>query len=215
MKVKTELMNLKVKEEYLDLVPRLSKEERISLKEDIMLNGQHDPIVINRKGIILDGHTRHEICQELGKQTKYRIQDFKDEYEEKRYVISCNVNRRQLTQYGKVELSYKLFMMEKEYRKYAGRRVGSKLGRASEMIGKSIGVGRNGVQRSVYIIEHGNDEVKDKLRRGAISLEKAYAEIKKADYLRPNNRNTYITMETKLICPHCQQISKRRDWKKA
>jgi len=206
---------IKIKEEYYNLVPRPTKEERMALKEDIMLHGQHDPIVINRDGFILDGHTRYEICQELGIECKYRIQEFKTQYEEKRYVINCNVNRRQLTPYAKVELAYKLFIIEKEYRKYAGRRVGSKLGRATEMIGKSIGVGRNGVQRSVYVIEHGNDNIRDKLRRGVISLEKAYTEMRKSDYLRPENRNTYVTMQTKLICPHCQQISKRKDWKKA
>ena len=52
---------------YLDLVPRPTTEEYTVLKESLILEGQKDPIVINSKGIILDGHTRYEILTDIGK----------------------------------------------------------------------------------------------------------------------------------------------------
>src|SRR3990172_3139417 len=172
---------IKVKEEYLVLVPRPTKEERMELKEDIMLRGQHDPIVINRDGFILDGYTRYEICQELGIEVKYRIQEFATKEELKRH-------------YG-----------NKDYN-------GIKRGNVGDIVGKTIGVNGMTVSKSVYIMEHASTEIQDKVKNGKISIEKAYLDLKNLSHARIL-RKSYIKNETKLICPHCQQISKKKEWK--
>src|SRR3989337_3000058 len=209
---------IKVKEEYLVLVPRPTKEERMALKEDIMLRGQHDPIVINRDGFILDGYTRYEICQELGIEVKYRIQEFATKEEEKRYVINCNVRRRHLNAFQRVELMYQMYVIEKELarkRHYGGEDYdGIKRGNVGDIIGKTIGVNGLTVSKSVYIMEHANNEIQGKVRNGKLSIEKAYTDLKNLSYSRIL-RKSYIKNETKLICPHCQQISKKKEWKVA
>ncbi len=218
MKLKTELTNIKikVKEEYLDLVPRPTKEERQSLKEDIMLNGQSDPIVINRDGFILDGYTRYEICQELGIDIKYRIQGFKTKEEEKRYVINCNVRRRHLNSFQRVELMYKIYLMEKDlakHRYYNGKNYGKSKGSASEIVGRTIGLNRNTVSKAVYVMEHGNTDMIDKARRGVLGIDKAYIILKKPYYAKSLFKKRYIKNDTKVICPKCQNVSKKVEWK--
>jgi len=209
---------IKVKEEYYDMMPRPRKYERMALKEDIMLHGQQEPIVINRDGFILDGHTRFEICQELGLEVKYRIQDFEDKEEEKRFVLSANVNRRQLTSYQRVELSYQIYLIEKikaKKRHYRGEDFGKNLGSAGEIVGRSIGLNRNIVTKAVYILEHGDRRLQRKVRSGKLSIDKAYIALKHPNYSRILLARRYIKNNTKIICPKCQQISKKVEWKVA
>ena len=203
---------IKVKEEYLDLVPRPTKEERMTLKEDIKLHGQHDPIVINRDGFILDGYTRYEICQELGIEVKYRIQDFATKEDEKRYVINCNARRRRLNSFQLVEAMYEMFIIEKTLaNKRRGFHAKAK-GSAGEIIGKNIGLNRKTVEQAVYLMQHAPLITIKKLRNKEIGIDKAYNILRKPSYIRKFGQ-IYIKNDTKLICPHCQQISKKKQWK--
>ena len=70
-------------EEYLDLVPRPTNEQRKALKESIKEEGQKEPIIVDETGKVLDGHTRFEICQELGIELKYIIRLFDNDDEKK------------------------------------------------------------------------------------------------------------------------------------
>jgi ParB-like chromosome segregation protein Spo0J len=60
------IMMIKTNQEYASLVPQLSTEEYESLKQSIKENGLWVPIVVNKDGVILDGHHRYKACQELG-----------------------------------------------------------------------------------------------------------------------------------------------------
>jgi ParB-like chromosome segregation protein Spo0J len=68
---------IKTSQEYADLVPPLSAEEYESLKESIKQNGLWVPIVVNSQGIILDGHHRFKVCQELGPELKVEFKDLR------------------------------------------------------------------------------------------------------------------------------------------
>ena len=57
---------IKISQEYASLVPQLPIEEYESIKESIKQNGLYVPIIVNKDGIVLDGHHRFRICQELG-----------------------------------------------------------------------------------------------------------------------------------------------------
>ena len=59
-------LQVKINPEYASLVSELSPEEYESLKQSIKENGLHVPIIVNQNGIILDGHHRYKVCQELG-----------------------------------------------------------------------------------------------------------------------------------------------------
>jgi DNA modification methylase/ParB-like chromosome segregation protein Spo0J len=83
------------------------------LKDSIKKDGLHYPIVVNPTGEILDGHHRYKICKELDKPIKSEIKHF-DPLEEKRFVIDINLKRRQLNDFQKAELAYKLEDIYKE-----------------------------------------------------------------------------------------------------
>jgi N6-adenosine-specific RNA methylase IME4 len=62
-------MSLRIDAEFRRLIPPLREEERAQLEENLAANGCRDPLVLWR-GILIDGHNRHEICERL--KIKYR-----------------------------------------------------------------------------------------------------------------------------------------------
>ena len=58
-------MNITINPEYSELVNPLSNAEYYVLKNSISEKGLHLPIIINQDNVILDGHNRLKICEEL------------------------------------------------------------------------------------------------------------------------------------------------------
>jgi len=104
-------------DEYFDIVPRPLDEEKAFLKEDIQIDGLNESIKINPKGVVLDGHTRTEICEELnwtksnGEKIKpiFEVKEFETKIKEKEYVLKTNLMRRQLNSFQKVKLVSRLY----------------------------------------------------------------------------------------------------------
>jgi DNA modification methylase/ParB-like chromosome segregation protein Spo0J len=106
--------NIKINPEYSKLVNPLSNLEYEALTNSIKEDGLHYHIIINSKGEILDGHHRYKICKDLDIPIKYEIKYFDNLIEEKRFVIDINLKRRQLNDFQKAELAYKLEDLYKE-----------------------------------------------------------------------------------------------------
>lgn len=110
-------LKIRFMEEYFDAIPRPLDEEKKMLKEDIHNNGLQEKIKINAGGMVLDGHTRIEIGEELGWKKlngdpitpKFEVMEFKTVDEEKEYVIKTNLIRRQLNTFQKVRIVSKLY----------------------------------------------------------------------------------------------------------
>ena len=209
----SQLIEIIINDEYFNLVPRSSKEEFQALKESIMIEGQQEPIIINDKGVILDGHTRYTICEELGRDPEYRIKTFKTEYEERFYVVSCNLLRRQLNNFQKIELAYSLYKIIKSQQQYGGDRMGGKkiktVGSTTAIVGRRIGLNRNLVQKGIWILENADSRTIKKLETGMVSISKTYDEIKEIE--RPTPRRNY--QRRQVICPHCKKIFSRKEWR--
>jgi ParB-like chromosome segregation protein Spo0J len=112
--ISTNHRTISTKKEYLKLIPSLSESEYESLKQSIKEQGLHVPVIVNKQGIVLDGHHRFRACKELGIPLQFQTKVFKDSLEEKEFVIDVNLNRRQLNVFEKVELGYSLENIEKE-----------------------------------------------------------------------------------------------------
>src|SRR6187200_817245 len=94
---------------YQDFVPDIRREEYEALKNSIKDKGLHLPIIVNQKNnVLLDGHHRYRVCQELGIEPRFETKMFEDEFEEKEFVIEINLKRRQLPEWEKLELALKL-----------------------------------------------------------------------------------------------------------
>jgi hypothetical protein len=216
--------------DYSELVYPLSDLEYQSLKNSIKDDGLHNSIIVNSKGEILDGYHRYKICRELKISVKYEIKYFNNSLEEKKFVIDTNLKRRQLSEFQKGELTYKLLKIESEKAKL---RQLSKLkdvtdtlppslplvpngtngqddeakdkdkvkkledyedkGRVIDIVAKKSGFSPMTLHRIKTIIEHGTEEIKEKLRNNKSSISKEYEKIqrdkKRSELLSQINNN--------------------------
>jgi len=185
------MLILTVSSEYDKLVPALSSEEYISLKESIKENGLWIPILCNNDGIILDGHHRFRACIELELKTKFAVREFENKLLEKKFVIECNLKRRQLNDFQKTELGIPLLDIERQLAEKRQLEAGDSIplapddtkGKSSEIVAKKIGVSGTTFERARKIIENAPEEIKKKLRTNDAhtSITKEYKNIVKAE----------------------------------
>ena len=72
------LENLRINDEYASLVDPLTEKEYEELKRSIRQYGFWPtyPIVVNKAGVVLDGHHRFKISNELDIKPVYQIMQF-------------------------------------------------------------------------------------------------------------------------------------------
>lgn len=175
-------LQLQINKKYEKLVPPLQEEDYDRLFNSIKENGLREPIIINKEGIILDGHNRFKICEKLNKPIKTRTEQFENKLVEEKYVIESNLQRRHLNDFQKAELGIPLLEIEKELAKENQRlhhdRVrpnGQKHSR--DLVSKQIGVSSRTFERAKVIIEKAPEEIKQKVRENKISITQAYNRI--------------------------------------
>lgn len=180
---------------YYDFVPRPNAEDRENLKKSIEKKGIQIPIIVNRDGFILDGHTRYEICLELGiEDIPFEVKSFTDEIEERKFVVMTNLARRHLNKFQKVELSWPIFEIEKkrakeraDWKKHnpdaakintKGQVVAMKKpikeGLSATLFGKKIGVGKTLINQVEFLKKHASKELLERCRIDDISVGHAY-----------------------------------------
>jgi ParB-like chromosome segregation protein Spo0J len=88
------------------LFPRLPEQQYEALKKSIHDKGQHVPIYVNDRGIVLDGHHRLRACRELGIEPKFVVKHFAGELDEQQqFVNTLNLLRRNLNPFQAVEIA--------------------------------------------------------------------------------------------------------------
>jgi len=183
-------MIITVNSQYENLVPKLSAQEYELLKKSIKENGLWMPILVNPDGEILDGHHRFRACIELEIPTKHALREFENKLLEKKFVIECNLKRRQLNDFQIAELGMSLLEIEQELA--AQRKIdhaqsnepiaaNEAKGKSVEKAAKQIGMSRGTFERAKKIIEDAPEEVKQKLRDGNphTSISKEYQHLVK------------------------------------
>jgi ParB-like chromosome segregation protein Spo0J len=180
-------MEPRVDPEYKNLLPAYQEGEYEALKQSIKEDGQLEPIVISKDGRLLDGHTRLQICQELRITPRFEIKNFRNKLEERKFVITVNLRRRQLNDFQKIEVSQLLLDTEKRLAKHRhGRKslpIGSNFpkGEAVEKVAKDIGVKPRTYYRGLAILKKAEEPLKDKLRAGKLEINTAYADLQALD----------------------------------
>lgn len=223
-----------INEEYRLLVHELSSSEYDGLKSSIAQYGQSEPIKINPEGVILDGHHRYRACQELGIEPKFvtRSEEEGDSLLEKSFIITVNLNHRNLTPFQRIELVNKIGFIESEL---ANRRKLSTLplkgekgfrpvlaqncadtneiGKTAAKLAKRAGVSTRLFEMGKSILKNGHSEADlQKLRSDAIKISKVYnydqKQKKRATLLA--EANTTLPNEVNLILgdfkEKCKQI---------
>ena len=193
----SQTQTLTVDPKYLESIPRPSKERYNEIKEDIAQHTQQIAIIVNQDNVILDGHTRFQICQELNIIPKTEKRIFTDKLQEERFVYSTNVKRRDLEEFVHIELSLKIHEIDdilgkqkrtsnlKQFQKSVGTDLANSINREKINTTKTIAdetkTSTNTVIRTKKILKQADKEDIQKLREGKTSINKVYKKIKKQE----------------------------------
>lgn len=103
--------------EIQSLIPPLKPDELAKLRESIIAEGCRDPLVVWKyHGVLLDGHNRYTICQELGKPFSVREIEFPDRDHALLWVLNNQLGRRNLSDTQFKLMIGQLYELEKKIR---------------------------------------------------------------------------------------------------
>jgi hypothetical protein len=90
--------SLKVDPAFQRLIPLQSRGEYLALERSIRAEGCRDALLVWKgRGVVLDGHTRRDLCIFLKKQVKVREVELPDERAAVAYILEIQRQRRNLT----------------------------------------------------------------------------------------------------------------------
>ena len=209
--------NLKIDNEFKNLLPPLTEDEYSQLESDIKRHGVLSPIIA-WNGFIIDGHNRYEICRKNGIDLpEIKALDFSNKSDVMDWIINHQTGRRNLTKsqlvkaYASVEEQLKREAKErqvvagKEFGK-GGSKVTSNLTEAigktpetAEVVAKKIGVSKNTYKGMKQIVSEGTPEQVARMDKGGKGngVSAIVAEIKE-EKASKNVREGY------KICPVCK-----------
>ena len=196
------LYDLTVDPEFRDLIPPLNEEELKLLEESLVADGCESPLIV-WNGVIIDGHNRYAICRKLDIPFSIQEKNFDTREEVMLWMLRNQLGRRNLNNYQRSELALKfepLFAHASEKRMLAGKLVdppqnsaeGS--GETRKQIAKMAGVSHDTIKKVKRLHEHADEETKSRLRRGEMTVNKAYNELMQKEH----------EGETK-ICDRCRK----------
>ena len=181
------IYELEVDTEFAQLIPPPAADERQRLEESIKKEGCTEPLTVWH-GTIIDGHNRYSICCRLGIPfTCVEKDDLPDRNAVKAWIIEHQLARRNLTPYQKSKLALAFEPILKEQAK---ERQGTRTdlnpdmvkmpsrspeeGKTRSRLAKLAGVSHDTITKVKKIDTVADDEMKQKLADGDISVNKAY-----------------------------------------
>ena len=227
-------MDLKIKEEFKSLIPKLTAEEYEGLEKSIIQDGCRDKI-ITWKGYIIDGHNRYEICKKHNIAFEVLEKDnFETEADVKLWMIYNQIGKRNLTNIQKAELAIQIEKIEQVKAKARqGIRndlkesnivsdlvqsenesdisetnqsnIRSELtesnasGKSLEKAAKAVGVGYGTVYKTKQILAKAPEEVIEKVRKGDVSIDRAFSQIQRTERLEKNKSTQWPEGKYRII----------------
>ena len=193
---------LEVNETFERIMPPLKEDELERLTQKLMEDGCRDALVV-WNGVIVDGHNRYRICREKGIPFTYIERDFEDEADAKRWIIDNQLGRRNVPDYIKCE---RVLPLEDELKALAKRR---QMRKSSESVPPTLAEQKNGdvrdemahmagvshgtFDKAKKLIDGADEETKEKLRKGEISIHRAYTKLMGKD--NPPKTNPQLQMQ--------------------
>jgi ParB-like chromosome segregation protein Spo0J len=182
---------MRIDPEFKALMPPLTEDEFKRLETSIITEGCRDALVV-WGDVLVDGHNRYEICTKHGVKFETIQKEFETREDVKKWIITNQIGRRNLTPFQRVEFALQL---EEMYVEEARRRQATSTGgaapqlrvnfpeadkaRARDKIGEIAGVSGKQVDKVKKVLLEAPEEVVEKARKGEISINKAYDVIKK------------------------------------
>lgn len=194
--------DLVIDKEFDELLPVLTLEEFERLEQSILKNGMLDPIKVweepdTGRYIIIDGHNRYRILKKHNISLKY-WEDYKIMYanelhnrdDVKRWMLEQQLGRRNLSETERYKIVQKFKSVfekkAKDNQSSGGKGLSnlSKVNTRKEMA-KAVGVSEGTYQKIDKIMKSDNEDLKQKLEKKEISVDKAYKKIKSTDQNKP------------------------------
>jgi ParB-like chromosome segregation protein Spo0J len=171
----TATKELKINEEFKNLIPPLTKEEYKGLEKSLLEEGCRDALV-TWNGTIVDGHNRYELCQKHGIDFDVVEKEFENENAAKTWIIQNQLARRNLPKYVYGELVLQLeplLAKEAKQNQIQHKVINSSLSANSPKVtnkltgidrrkelAKAAGIGENTISRIKNISEKAPEEIK-------------------------------------------------------
>lgn len=180
-----------INESLEHVMPPLQDVELALLEQSLLNEGCRDPLVV-WNGTIVDGHNRYRICHKRGIPFEYVEKDFESEFSARLWIVQNQLGRRNLTDFARCELalSYeaelKAEAKERKKRKSSGfvpqNSAEQMKGKETrEVLAKIAGVSRDTLMKAKKLANGADDETKDKLRTGEMTINRAYTDMKKKE----------------------------------
>ena len=195
-------MLLKISEELKNLIPPLNEFEYRGLEQNIIEEGCNHAIVV-WGDVIVDGHNRYKICTEHKIEFQIINKNFKDLNQAKLFIIKNQLERRNLTDYGRGLLFLKMkdIFSQLAKEKEAGRKRRSKSTfhnceksplpkyNTNKALAKLAGISHNTLNKVNHINNSLEDDLKEQALNGTMSIDRADQERKQR--VRDSKRKEY------------------------
>ncbi len=184
-----QVYDLQTSEKLAHVMPPLQDVELDLLTQSLVTEGCRDPLVV-WNGVVVDGHNRYRICRENNIPFSYIEIEFENESAAKRWIIRNQLARRNVPDFVRCEL---VLPFEAELRAEAKKRQGqrndlknifpnqeqsAKPIRTLEQLADMAGVSKGTMDSAKKLIKEADDETKEKLRAGKLSIYGAAQKLK-------------------------------------
>lgn len=191
---------LRCDEEFKALIPPLTDEEYKTLEQSILKEGCREPILIWDITII-DGHNRYAICQKHNLSFDTKCIQFKNNKDAKIWIIDNQRGRRNLTVQQKLDIGFKRSRLLKpkaveNMKVRKGNQTGATI-QISEKLepvnltaeaAKYAGVSTDTASKYKKIQESNNDELKEKVAAGELSINQGYKYIRYSEKINQQKK---------------------------
>lgn len=185
-----EQMKPTIDPEFRALIPPLTREEFAQLEANLLADGCRDSLIA-WNGVLLDGHNRLEICEAHNLPYRVSEQRCQDRDDVKAWIIRNQLGRRNLRPFQRCELALKLEpLIRAKAKAQQVRKAGdSVLPKSAEQkpintreeLARASGLGHGTISQARAIVDKAPEAVKEQLRRGETTINRASREIRKKD----------------------------------
>ena len=206
-----QVYNLKIDPELRDLLPPLTNDEFKQLEDNLVKDGCQNPLFVWH-GFIADGHNRYKICQKHKIPFAIAELGFDDKSEVMRWMIDGQLGRRNLSPIQRVAVTekYRPVFEEKAKENLKTSTGGSNprplqnsanpvkpIDTRNEMA-KLAGVSHDTYDKGRTILKSDNENVKQKVLSGDMSINAGYNVIKPKKEVENHNVHTQVHEDSKI-----------------
>lgn len=206
------MKELKIDPELRDLLPPLTDEEYKQLEKNIVENGfdRNFPIM-EWHGYVVDGHNRYKICKEHNI-TDYVVGTLAYETKEEvmEWMLDIQLGRRNLSPIQRIAIAEKYRSIYEKQAKENLIKAGNKYGIGKEKplpnlvnpissidttkkLAEVANVGKETYRMGAKILNSDNEEVKEKVLSGEMSINAGYNKIRENTKQKENINNEHTT----------------------